>query len=205
MNIIDDSYESISESLGLTPCFRFDPNWSAAPDFLKLIVDYAFDAKPETIVECSSGLTTLVLARVCQINGTGHVYSLENGEEYVRDSRQQLKDYGLDKYADVIHAPLETVESSKQSFDWYRVSDLDVNDISMLVIDGPSGFIQQHSRYLALPVLYDRLADNCQIFLDDANRDDEREVVSLWLQEYQNLEHSYIENNRGCSILKLMS
>jgi len=201
MKIIADSYESISASLALASCLPSDPTWSAAPDFLKLILDHSLDAKPEVIVECSSGVTTLVLARACQLNGVGHVYSLENGEEYVRATRGQLKDHGLEKYADVIHAPFQAVESGGRSFDWYQVSDLPVEDIGMLVIDGPPGFIQKHSRYPALPVLYDRLADYCRIFLDDAGREDEREVVSLWLREYKDLEHDYIGNERGCSIL----
>ncbi|MES9855801.1 MAG: hypothetical protein ABW166_04240 [Sedimenticola sp.] len=40
----------------------------------------------------------------------------------------------------------------------------------MLVIDGPSGFIQKHSRYPALPLLFDKLSNNGMVFLDDAAR-----------------------------------
>ena len=205
MNIIDDSYESISSSLTLDTCLPYDSDWSAAPDFLKLIIDSCLNTQPQTIVECSSGVTTLVLARCCQINGTGHVYSLENGSEYAIAIAKQLKIYGLDKYADVIHSPLHKIEVNKQLFDWYQVDKINVSEINMMIVDGPSGFIQKNSRYPALPVLYERLSSSCEIFLDDASRPDEKEIVKFWLDEYSDMEHQYIENDRGCSILKMMS
>lgn len=57
-------------------------NWSAAPDFLKLISYYCLENKPLNIVECISGTSSIVLARCSQINKCGRVYSLENGSEF---------------------------------------------------------------------------------------------------------------------------
>lgn len=203
MDIIGDSYESISKSLQFESCLPFTPDWSAAPDFLKLIADYCLQAKPESIIECSSGLTTLVLARCCQLNDVGHVYSLENGEDYSQVTKGQLIQFGLEDYADVIEAPLQNTVVNEQSFDWYQIDDVSVSSIEMLVIDGPSGFIQKRSRYPALPMLFDRLSDGCEIFLDDAGRQDEKEIVEYWLDEFKGLDHTFIENERGCSVLKL--
>jgi hypothetical protein len=72
----------------------------------------------------------------------------------------------------------------------------------MLVIDGPPGFIQRHSRYPALPLLRERLADNCTVFMDDAARPDERELVEMWLAQYPTYSHEYLANERGCSVLR---
>ena len=202
MNIINDSYESISKSLQLEPCLSYTQDWSAAPDFLKLIADSCLQNKPEIIVECSSGVTSLVLARCCQLNGVGRVYSLENGEEYARSTNQQLKQYGLDGYAEVLHAPLQNTVVNNQNFDWYQIDELKVSSIEMLVIDGPSGFIQKNSRYPAMPVLFDRFSKGCEIYLDDAGRVDEKEIVECWLNEYSDLKHMFIDNERGCSVLK---
>ena len=203
MNIISDSYESISQSLQIEPCLPFTKDWSASPDFLRLISDSCLLNKPEIIVECSSGITTLVLARCCQLNGVGYVYSLENGFDYALSTTEQLKQYGLEKYAEVIHAPLQNTVVNNQVFDWYQLDKLNTNRVNMLVIDGPSGFIQKNSRYPVIPMLLDRLSDGCEIFLDDAARLDEKEIVEHWLSETPELDHSYIENERGCSILKL--
>ena len=39
------------------------------------------------------------------------------------------------------------------------------------------------------------------IFMDDAARDDEREIVELWLAEHPELEHRFVDTERGCSVL----
>ena len=71
----------------------------------------------------------------------------------------------------------------------------------MLVIDGPPGFIQRHSRYPALPVLIEKMATNSTVFLDDAARLQERELVAFWLEKYALFKHRFVETERGCSIL----
>ena len=159
-------------------------------------------AKPEIIVECSSGLTTLVLARCCQLNGMGKVISLENGEDYVEKTRQQLQDFGLEDYAQVIHAPLEKIILD-QDYDWYSLKSLPEVSIDMLVIDGPPGFIQKNSRYPALPLLFDKFSAQSKVFLDDAAREDEKELVAQWQTEYSGVDHKYLEFERGCSVLEV--
>lgn len=195
-------YSAIQAKLGLNELLPYTPDWSAAPDFIGLIVDHVLQAKPEVIVECSSGLTTLVLTRCCQLNGRGRVISLENGEEYAEKTRQQLKAFGLEDYAQVIHAPLAKV-SLDRDYDWYSLESLPDVLIDMLVIDGPPGFIQKNSRYPALPLLFEKFSKQAKVFLDDAARDDEKELVAQWQAEYSNVEHEHIDFERGCSVLEI--
>ena len=198
-------YCDLEELLHLDKGIPYTPEWSAAPDFMALIVEYALAKKPKTIFECSSGLTTLMLARCCQINSQGHVYSLENGPEYAAKTRSYFERYALNDFATVIDAPLEKIELNGNEFLWYSSGEipekLPVQSVDMVVLDGPPGFIQKNSRYPALPLLFDSLADVCVLFLDDAAREDEREIVKLWQAEYPGLEHQYIDAERGCSIL----
>jgi hypothetical protein len=189
--------------LGLQQFPRHDPTWSAAPDFLELIVGHALSARPANVVECSSGLTTLMLAKCCELNGFGKVFSLENGAEFAADTRAEIERHALEKYADVIEAPLTGYELGDREYRWYALDGLSVHTIDMLVIDGPPGFIQRHSRYPALPLLFDRLAEGCTIFLDDAARADERQIVEMWSREFPAVEHEYVEAERGCSILRI--
>jgi len=98
----ENPYHATQAKLDLNQSLPYTPDWSAASDFIGLIVDYALQAKPEIIVECSSGLTTLVLVRCCQLNGKGRVISLENGEDYAEKTHQQLKEFGLEEYVQVI-------------------------------------------------------------------------------------------------------
>jgi Methyltransferase domain len=196
------SYQSLEKKLGFDKALPVTEHWSAAPDFLKLISDYCLAKKPQVIVECSSGTSSLVLSQCCKLNQIGHVYSLENGEEFVTQTDQQLDDFMLEKYCDVIRAPLQSVQLVGESFQWYALNNLPEIEIDMLVIDGPPGFLQKHSRYPALPMLHERLAEHCVVFLDDAARDDEQALVKRWLALYPEFENEYLDNDRGCSILK---
>ena len=197
------SYQQLQKDLGYEIELPVTLDWSAAADFLFLIKEYCQKAKPETIVECSSGLTTLTLARCCQMNEKGKVFSLENGEEYVVQSRLNLKKYFVDNKANIIHAPLQPVSVKDKSYDWYELKNLPEMKIDMLVIDGPPGFIQKHSRFPAVPLLFDRMADKSIVFLDDAAREEEKELVEMWLSMYPEVEHEYIETERGCSVLRI--
>jgi len=200
-------YSSISQKLGLEQSLPYTENWSAAADFVDILIDYCLAEKPITILECSSGLTTLVLARCCQINGYGHVFSLENGEQYVTKTRAELDDFSLSQQASVLHAPLITSVTGKGEFQWYDRQELAVltEPVDMLVIDGPPGFIQPQSRYPALPLLKSYLAEDVVIFLDDAARDDEQRLVKHWLEQFPSLQHVYYETQRGCSVLSSRS
>ena len=195
-------YSVIQAKLSLSQPLPYTADWSAAADFIELIVEHCLQLKPEVIVECSSGLTTLVLARCCQINGFGKVISLENGEDYAEKTRQQLQDFGLEDYAQVIHAPLEKVILDRD-YDWYSLKSLPEVSIDMLVIDGPPGFIQKNSRYPALPLLFDKFSAQSKMFLDDAAREDEKELVAQWQAEYSAIDHKYLEFERGCSVLEV--
>lgn len=196
------SYSLIQKKLQLEYELPVTENWSASADFLFLIAEYCLNYKPETIVECSSGLTTLVLARCCQLNNYGQVISLENGEEYVTRTQDILNQFSVSDYAQIIHAPLQTISINEQDYLWYKTDDLSASKINMLVIDGPPGFIQKHSRFPALPILYNRLENGTIIFMDDAARDDEKEIINMWLKMSTAIEHEYIETERGCSVLK---
>lgn len=202
-----EAYLSLRDRLGLREGLPYTHQWSAAPDFLKLIVEHALTAKPARIVECSSGLTSLMLARCCEMNGQGEVLSLENGAEYAERSRAEIKRYRLASRATILDAPLENCTVDGSDYQWYTLDalpELPDQSIDMLVIDGPPGFIQRHSRYPALPLLFDKLADGCVVFLDDAGRPEEREIVEMWKGRFPgSIEHQYIGTERGCSILRI--
>lgn len=198
-----DSYQALCDQLDLHKGLLYSKNWSASADFLQLIVDHCLAEKPQLILECSSGLTTLMLARSCHLNGCGRVCSLENGVEYVSSTQEVLNRYNLDQIGRVEYAPLETNFINGMEFMWYATQGVPDKPIDMLVIDGPPGFIQKNSRYPALPLLIDKLSEGCVVFLDDAARQDEKETVEYWKTEYPCIEHEYIETERGCSVLKI--
>lgn len=196
------AYQSLVSLLQPTKPLPQLRGWAASPDFLLEICQFSLRLKPTLILECSSGASTLVLARCCELNGLGHVYSLEHDAGYAEQTRQRLKDQNLEKWATVIDAPLvDQPEVGGQR--WYSLEKLkiDPKSVELLVIDGPPSDTASQARYPALPFLMKYLSDTCTVFLDDANRPDERAAVDRWLHEFGQLEALYLQSEKGCAKL----
>ncbi len=193
-----DSYRPLCRRLGLDRGLPYTPQWSAEADFLELLADRVRDAAPAQILECSSGLSTLVLARACELAGRGRVLSLENGAEYADATRAALAAYGLQAYARVVHAPLVETPLPEGIWQWYDLQGLTIPPVDLLVIDGPPGFLQPLSRCPALPLLADRLAPGCCILLDDAAREDEQTLVARWCRRWPRMRCETLLLARGC-------
>jgi len=184
-----EALQGLYVSLGLRRALPLTRGWAASPDFLQELAAHALDEKPVCVVECSSGTSTLVLARCMQLNGAGKVYSLEHDPAYARRTRRQLEIHGLSTWASVIDAPLQKQTLGGRSQAWYDCANLQLERaIDMVVIDGPPQHIDDEARYPAGPVLFPRLAPGAAIFLDDAARPGERTAMQRWAEEFPDLE-----------------
>jgi predicted O-methyltransferase YrrM len=180
-------------------------HWAASPDFLLELARHVRHQRPTAILECSSGSSTLVLARCCELNGAGHVYSLEHEESFALETRQRLAEQGLNDWATVIHAPLVRASGSQQP--WYDLNQLPgkLAPVDMLVIDGPPASTAKHARYPALPRLDSLLAAGASVFLDDAGRTDEQEILRRWSSEYPAYLQTKLYLEKGGVLLKKSS
>jgi hypothetical protein len=142
-------------------------SWSAEDEYLEAVAFYGRSAHGP-VLECGSGLTTLVLAAV-----GADVWTIEHDPFWFRFVSDQLKRYGLQ--ANVQIAPLR----SYGSFDWYDVDPETFPVFSLVICDGPPGHTNG-GRYGLLPVMQERLADNCTVLLDDTGREGERQLVTSW-------------------------
>lgn len=145
-------------------------NWSALSEYLEAVASYC-RSTGGPILECGSGLTTLVLASL-----GAEVYTLEHDPVWCQRVRAKLTDFGLS--AHVMASPLR----SYGAFDWYDVDIATMPAFSLVVCDGPPGKKTRGGRYGLLPVMREHLADGCTILLDDANRPGEREMLGAWAQ-----------------------
>jgi hypothetical protein len=148
--------------------------FSSQPEYLDAVAAAA-RAEDGPILECGSGLTTLVLASV-RATGERDVWSLEEDPAWFRRVEAALRRFGL--AANIRLAPLR----SYGEFDWYDVDGLVLPVFSLVVCDGPTGRTRGGRRGL-LPVLGGRLAPGCTVLVDDAARPGEREVLSGWEAE----------------------
>jgi hypothetical protein len=179
--------------------------WAASPDFLQVLIGQFRDHQPRVLLECSSGLSTVVAAALCRNRGAGRVYSLEHDPVYAAKTRRLLAAHCLDQWAQVVDAPLVPTTLDDWSGQWYDLSRLP-EDIraDLLVVDGPPSTAARLARYPALPALRSRLAAGARVVLDDADRDDEREIVRRWLSREQGARvEAADECEKGCAVVAL--
>ncbi len=193
-------YRLLQQQLALDDGLPYTPNWSAAADFLALIHQAVLEQKPRTILECGSGLTTLILAHALAASGHGgRLMSLEQEPLYAERSRQALRHYRLEGVATVADTPLTTYWLEEKPWLWYDYrAVLPAEPMDLLIIDGPPQSIQRHARLPVLPLLYGQLAAGAHLYLDDADRPDELEVVARWQMLYPALVWESLPLERGC-------
>ncbi len=131
---------------------------------------------PAEVVECGSGSSTVVLARLLAERGTGRLTALEHHPEWAAFVRGQLAAEGLSEVARVVHAPLEG--------GWYAASGVDQlpASIDLLLVDGPPADTAElmQARHPALERLGGRLAPDARVVLDDIGRAGEQVVLARW-------------------------
>jgi len=176
--------------------------FAASPDFLRVLAHHVIQARPKDILECGSGVSTVVLARACELNGNGRVHSLEHLADFAERTRSELEHHGLEKYGEVLDAPLTRHHLDGGAWSWYGLQALPSLQFDMLVIDGPPETTGPLARYPAGPLLFPHLKFGASIFLDDANRHDEKEAVARWLRERPDLNCTWVPSEKGCAVLR---
>lgn len=188
---------ALERKLGLAEALPPLRGWAGSPDFLLVVANEVHERKPLTTLECSSGASTVVIARCLQQIGQGHVFSLEHDPVFAEKTRRLLSKHELGDWATVLDAPLETRLTKTP---WYSDDALpsDLPPIDLLVIDGPPQAVAHLARYPAVPRLMPRLSSAGVIIIDDANRDDEVETVKRWKAEFPQLRTFDYHCEKGC-------
>lgn len=206
---IDGTYQQVQAFIGLHQRLHLDfalpplRGWAASPDFLLLLAEHADMRQPQVIVECSSGASTIVLAHRAKHHGRGHVYSLEHDPVYAHKTREELLKHQLQDWATVVNAPLRDYDFDGKTYRWYQLDEaMQQRQIDMLVIDGPPGTLNKWARYPAGPLLFKSLTADAMVFLDDANRPEEKEIVKKWTSEFPELTAHTQACEKGAVILR---
>ncbi|HET6161530.1 MAG TPA: class I SAM-dependent methyltransferase [Dongiaceae bacterium] len=180
-------------------------HWAASPDFLLHLVLHIQEHAPRRIVECGSGSSTIATALALRAFGIdGHIYSIDCYEPSVKAVRSQLRRHDLERFVTPIFVPLapRRYDGVDRSFDWYDLPPGVIPDgIDLLVVDGPSAVQDPDARYPAGPELLPKLSRAAHIFIDDADRPAETEMVRRWRALYPNLSVRKLPAEKGCSDL----
>jgi len=153
-----------------------NPMWSALEEYLVGCLHYALIVEGP-ILECGSGLTTIVLGVIAQKRGNT-VWSLEHLPEWGERVGKYLKKYQIASVRLCIKSLKEFGD-----FSWYCPPlDLMPEKFEMVVCDGPPGDTRG-GRYGLLPVMRERLGAGTIILLDDGGREQEKAVARRWAGE----------------------
>lgn len=155
--------------------------WSSGamrPAALALVCNEIVHGRRERVVECGSGVSTVLLARLLRYRGAGSVVAIEHDADWAGLVEELLHREVLGDIARVVHAPLEGEPL------WYARSALDATPeaIDLLVVDGPpaDGPAEGLRRAPALPTFEPRLVKGATVILDDLQRPGERDVLARW-------------------------
>ncbi len=150
--------------------------WSAGHEYLGAVRRFALQANGP-VLECGSGLTTLLLGLMAQRTGNP-VWTLEHHADWAERISAVLKQRKLERI-ELCVADLRDYGS----FTWY---DPPLHrmpaDFALVICDGPPGDTPG-GRSGLLPVMRDRLRPGCVILADDVQRAEDRGVLDRWAGE----------------------
>ena len=133
---------------------------------------------PAVTIECGSGVSTVVLARLLRQLGAGRLIALEHDAGWAELVQRSLHRESLAEWAEVVHAPLAGDPP------WYdRSAFAGLPDVvDLLVVDGPPADRPglHLRRAPALAAFADRLSATATVVLDDVDRPGERQVLAGW-------------------------
>ena len=150
--------------------------FSAKYDYLEEVIKKA-STTPGPILECGSGLTSILLGLIAGRRGV-EIWSLEHIPEWHARLGTILQQHRI-QGVHLCLAPLREYEG----FSWYDPPTATLpNNFSLVVCDGPPGSTLG-GRYGLLPLLSNHLSSGALILLDDANRNGETETLNRWIAE----------------------
>jgi len=145
------------------------------------------------ILECGSGLTTLVLGLVAGRRGVP-VWSMEHHAEWHARMASVLARLRLS--TDLRLVPM----NDYGEYTWYAPPREEMpTDFALVICDGPPGDTPG-GRYGLLPVMREHLAPGAVVLLDDASRPEEVAVLRRWGEE-AGARHDFIGESDASAVV----
>lgn len=145
-------------------------------DYLEEVAKQALQTSGP-ILECGSGLTTIILGLLAGRRGV-EIYSLEHLPSW----RSQVLNIIQKHQIPGIHVCFSPLENYGDFF-WYDLPcEILPQKFQLIVCDGPPGKTPG-GRYGLLPVMQQYFSHENTILLDDAHRPGEIEVIDKWIHE----------------------
>ncbi|AOS60995.1 class I SAM-dependent methyltransferase [Actinoalloteichus hymeniacidonis] len=173
------------------------PPESLSPSGIVAFLDEVLIGDRSVIVQCGSGASSVLLARLLSRRGFGRLLALEHDERAAAFATSQLRRERLSEVARVVHAPLAAHPAALSGLHWYEPSvvfEMVTNFVErnglvdLLLVDGPPSASRQQrpdlSRYPAMPVFRGALSPGATVLVADADRVSEQAVLDRWAREF---------------------
>jgi predicted O-methyltransferase YrrM len=155
--------------------------WALDRGVLAELDAHLWRTSPKVIVECGSGVSTLLFARYAKASGAT-VVTLEHELRYWDRTRRWLKADGLLEYVEMLRAPLVDTAAGP----WYAGASKDLpHDIDFALIDGPPE--AKGGRAATLPNLLPHMRPDSPwaVWVDDADRPGEKKAINTWIKQHK--------------------
>ena len=157
--------------------------WSIDEKTIQFLWNNLMRDRPQFIIECGSGISSLVLATYSKFLSTKlsyfpQVFSIEQDVHIKEKIEKKLKKFDLIDFIKILYAPIS--EQGK-----YRLNGNDFpkkigqEKADWILIDGPSG-PPSDCRLWVLPTLAPFCRPGTKWFLDDAFRNAELNILNKW-------------------------
>ena len=180
--------------------------WALGWDAAAILAREVGSTRPDTVVELGSGASSIVIGLQLRRAGRGRLITLDHEPDFAAITRRHVAALGLDPWVTVLDAPLVDCQVGDEWYRWYELPHAlaSLEHIDLLVVDGPPQKIDRAGtpRYPALPMLGDRLGRGTTVFVDDASRDAERQMLDRWQREEPRWARETIATKHGTAILR---
>jgi predicted O-methyltransferase YrrM len=176
-----------------------------SPDALTWILADLQERSSPTVVEFGSGQSTFILACYFKNRGGGRLISVEHDETFAKSLLRQLASCGLDNSVELHVLPLEETKplSDHASCRSYPVDRLPQVEIDLALVDGPPG--QENgrlTRFVPLQWALKHLSAGGAVYLDDAGRPNEHEIVGHAKRLNPSFLHLDLKAEKGLAVFK---
>jgi predicted O-methyltransferase YrrM len=207
-------HDHVSEAQGLVQLARFNDayplpfggGWALTADAAAVLVREIALNRPRTIVELGSGVSTQLIGRMLKEAGEGKLYSLDHEAGWADQTRRHIQASGLADFVEVLDAPLAMQTFNGREFNWYQIPEQvrKIENIDLIVIDGPPQSLAPGGtpRYPALPAFIAQLSPKAMLYIDDAKRPQEREMIAMWLRDSPQFESRMHDTAPGTCLFR---
>jgi methyltransferase family protein len=178
--------------------------WGIDALFAEAVVTEIERRSPSLVVECGSGISTLLFGSCLEALRSGGLVTFEHDEEFALRTSSLARSCGCADRVEIVVNPLRRYRLAGQEVSWYAgLHALDGrNPIEVLIVDGPPAATAPLARYPAIPLLLPYLAPGAAVFLHDGSRADEAATARRWGEEV-GCAPVYVDSPRGGWLLRI--